>query len=264
MLEHTLDRAIAASGSERLVTVIGAGHSRSLNGSLAAFPGRVIEQPANRDTAPGILLPLTHVMGADPDASVAIFPSDHYISPNSRFMAHVESAFLIAERAEGKLVLLGAVPDRPERDYGWIQPEREPGTGAVSGARLVRRFREKPGQVEAAGFYRDGYLWNTFIMFAKAKTLWALASEMLPEIAASFDSLLGALGTEQEPAILARIYRTMPRANFSTQILETGAGRTVVVPLEGVDWSDWGRPERVEETLAKAGSQRYDCDLADV
>ena len=45
MLEHTLDRATAASGPHRLVTVIGAGHRRFL-AELASNPtGRVIEQP---------------------------------------------------------------------------------------------------------------------------------------------------------------------------------------------------------------------------
>lgn len=252
MLEHSLDRAATASGPDRIVTVIGAGHSRHLAASCG-LPGRVIEQPANRDTAPGILLPLTYVMAADAEASVAIFPSDHYIAPNARFNAHVERAHLLAERLENKIILFGAVPDRPEADYGWIQPEHELRAGAGPGVWSVRSFHEKPGAAEAAGYYRAGYLWNTFIMFAKAKTLWALAGERLPETRGRFDALLRAVGTRRESAVLAGIYEEMTPANFSTRILETCADKTLVLTLDGVDWSDWGRPERIEETLLKAG-----------
>ena len=218
------------------------------------MPGRVIEQPANRDTAAGILLPLTYVMAENPEATVAIFPSDHYIAPNARFMAHVDRAYLLAERLGNMIVLLGAVPDGPEPDYGWIQPDHELRAGAGSGVRLVRRFREKPSPGEAATFHRDGYLWNTFIMFAKAKALWTLAGERLPELRARFDDLLRSVGTDAEPSVLARIYGDMPSANFSTRILEACADRTLVATLEGVDWSDWGRPERIEETLLKTGN----------
>ena len=253
MLEHSLDRAVAASGSKRIVTVIGADHSRHLVKSRAGLPGRVIEQPANHDTAPGILLPLTYVMAEDPDATVAIFPSDHYIAPNALFNAHVERAYFLAERLENKIILFGAVPDRPEPDYGWIQPEHELRAGAGPGVWSVRNFHEKPGRAEAAGYYRDGCLWNTFIMFAKARTLWALAGEKLPDIRPRFDALRRAVGTRAESAVLTKIYGEMQPANFSTRILETCADRTLVVTLDGVDWSDWGRPERIEETLLKTG-----------
>lgn len=253
MLEHALDRAAAASGTKRIVTVIGAGHSRYASESVACFPGRVIEQPVNRDTAPGIFLPLTYIMAEDPDATVAIFPSDHYIAPNALFNAHVERAYLLAERLENKIVLFGAVPDRPEPDYGWIQPEHELRAGAGPGVWSVRKFHEKPGADEAAGYYRDGCLWNTFIMFAKAKTLWTLAGERIPEIRGRFEVLLRAAGTGREASILADIYGDMKPVNFSTRILEACADRTLVVTLDGVDWSDWGRPERIEETLLKAG-----------
>jgi mannose-1-phosphate guanylyltransferase len=253
MLDHTLARAAAASGAERIITVIGAGHSRYLAQSGASLPGRVIEQPVNRDTAAGILLPLTYVMAENPAATVGIFPSDHYIAPNARFMAHVERAYLLAQRLRNMIVLLGAVPDGPEPDYGWIEPEYELRTGAGPGVRLVRSFREKPAPAKAAMFHRDGYLWNTFIMFAKAEALWTLIGEMLPELRAQFDDLLRVVGTGSERDVLTRIYGTMRPANFSTRILETCADRTLVVTLEGVDWSDWGRPKRIEETFLREG-----------
>src|SRR5512146_588053 len=52
MLEHTLDRAEALVGADHIVTVIGRGHRCFVD--EASMPGKVIEQPANLDTGPGI------------------------------------------------------------------------------------------------------------------------------------------------------------------------------------------------------------------
>jgi signal transduction histidine kinase len=66
-------------------------HFRSIFGGQLAHRASetVILQPANRETAPGTLLPLTHVLRADPEAIVALFPSDHFVHQEERFMAHV-------------------------------------------------------------------------------------------------------------------------------------------------------------------------------
>ena len=59
--------------------------------------GRVVMQPANRDTAPGIFLALAHIRAADPGASVVVFPSDHFIHPEDAFVDQVRQAVQAAE-----------------------------------------------------------------------------------------------------------------------------------------------------------------------
>src|SRR5207247_4854391 len=79
LLEHTLDRAARIASAERTVTVVARGHERWTRELLGrGHPGLVVRQPANRDTAAGIFLPLTYVRAADPEAVVAILPSDHF------------------------------------------------------------------------------------------------------------------------------------------------------------------------------------------
>jgi len=51
------------------------------------------------------------------------------------------------------------------------------------------------------------------------------------------------------------VYRGMPSVNFSRDILERAVDWTVVLPMHGVHWSDWGRPERVEHTLNAIGAR---------
>lgn len=96
MLEDTLHRAEKLIPPERLlITVISRQHllhSEVLR-QIASRPGdTIVTQPANKDTGPGILLSLMFVYRRCPDAVVAIFPSDHFVLQENRFMEHVNMA----------------------------------------------------------------------------------------------------------------------------------------------------------------------------
>lgn len=251
MLEHTLARAEAACGCERVVTIVNSGHRQFLP-KRAELPGRLIVQPRRCDTAPGVFLPLTYILAEDPEAVVAVMPSDHFIHPRERFLGLLEEAFCLAERLPGQAVLVAAQPDGPEPDYGWIAPGKR-----LSGTRasLVWRFKEKPSPEDARSHYRDGWLWNTMIVVARAGALWQLAESQHPEMTRRLCALRGWLGLPEEAQALELAYRSMPRLNFSRDLLERLPGWTAVLPMEGVRWSDWGRPERVEQTLSRIGQR---------
>lgn len=61
----------------------------------------VVVQPNNRGTAPGILYGLLRVARRAPYAPVIVLPSDHWVSDEATFMAHVDAAVaVVAERPE--------------------------------------------------------------------------------------------------------------------------------------------------------------------
>ncbi|HEX4047453.1 MAG TPA: sugar phosphate nucleotidyltransferase, partial [Elusimicrobiota bacterium] len=197
----------------------------------------------------------------DPEALVAIMPSDHFIHPREKFAALLESAFQLAGEMPGDVVLLSARPDAAEPDYGWISPgETLPGGGAVR----VERFKEKPQPSDAADLHRRGGLWNTMIMVARASAFWDIARRSQPEMTARFDALLPWIGRAKEKEAVARAYRTMPGVNFSRDIVEPAADRMVALPMDGVHWSDWGRPQRIAQTLARIGkAQSFPAEIAE-
>lgn len=248
MLDHTLERAQAVVGARRMVTVIGRGHGRYLDGRSAP-PGFMVEQPRNCDTAAGILLPLATVMAYDPNATVMIFPSDHYVRPGDLFVERMNVIANCAERMPDRLIMAAAVADEPETEYGWIQPgDAASGLGEVE-LFEVRRFHEKPGAAQARDFHAAGYLWNTFIMAGRAATIWDMTSALHPGLAERFDLLRRVVGRPEEAAVLGAIYESMPTINFSREVLERAHGRALVAPLAGIEWNDWGRPERILATL---------------
>lgn len=61
----------------------------------------VVVQPNNRGTAPGILYGLLRVARRAPHAPVIVLPSDHWVSDEATFIAHVDAAVaVVAERPE--------------------------------------------------------------------------------------------------------------------------------------------------------------------
>ncbi|MFN8009701.1 MAG: hypothetical protein U0V70_22240, partial [Terriglobia bacterium] len=62
-----------------------------------------------------------------------------------------------------------------------------------------------------------------------------------------------AIGTPGERRVLDSIYEIMPSRNFSSDCLQSFASELAVVELNDVLWSDWGRHERILESLRQIG-----------
>jgi mannose-1-phosphate guanylyltransferase len=260
MLEHTVDRAVELVGADRVITITGNGHSRFLRGQR--IEGLVMEQPLSRGTGAGILLPASYIMSRDPDATVLIFPSDHFVCPKAQFLDQVAHAVQCTAQLNEKVILLAAVPDHPETDYGWVERGIPVPILAPDGRPIiheVRSFHEKPCTSEAKRCFERGDLWNTMILATRLKSLWRLVRRIVPGVTDQFESLYRSRPGRREdskPAgrkALRRLYHRIPSIDFSSTFLVNGAAELAVMPLYGVLWSDWGRPERVFSTLDKIG-----------
>jgi mannose-1-phosphate guanylyltransferase len=247
LFQHTVDRADALGRPEHRVVVAAPEHRGHVLEQLAGRgEGRVILQPKNRGTAPGVFLALTYVLARDPNAAVVIYPSDHFVYPESAFLNVVKNAVRNAQRYPDAPVLLGVRPSTLELDYGWIVPSPGEPNGPT---RRVEAFLEKPPQRVAEEALGNGALWNTMIVASKVDALWALGWRYLPEIMPAFVRLSDALRAGRDDAVLEDIYRTLPARDFSSDLLQRASDRLRVLEMNGVWWSDWGRPERILETL---------------
>jgi mannose-1-phosphate guanylyltransferase len=250
MLEHTWARVEMLMAHERVLTVIGATHLAEFPEQLdARWPGTVLGQPVNRETAPGILLPLAQVLRADPFAVVGIFPSDHFVLEERRLMAQAWAASNVVRDGVRDVVILGATPTRADPEYGWIEVRH--GREIAPGVLAVERFREKPTLETAARLYRGGHLWSTMIVVARAAALWELICEAQPQLRRPFEKIREALGTADEADVLQREYVAIPEVSLSQGVLEQFPSRLGVMALDGIYWSDWGREERIQETLQR-------------
>ena len=121
MLEHTLDRIKLLIPFQQILTIINSDHQEFIQKQLVNQPlETIIVQSCRRDTAMGILLPLLHIHKQDPQAHVAIFPSDQFILEEKKFMQYVSHAFDFSHNHQELIVLLGISSFQVEPEYGWI------------------------------------------------------------------------------------------------------------------------------------------------
>jgi mannose-1-phosphate guanylyltransferase len=251
MLEHTLARVERLIPRERILIVVSTDHRPEVAAQLAHWPQEnVLFQPLNRDTTPGILLPLAHVSHREPFATVAIFPSDHFILDEARFLTSVRTAVEETPRFPRDLTLLGMTPNGSEEGYGWIEPQ-EPEAGCQTHA--VRQFWEKPSPLQAQALLRRGALWNTFVCVARATTLWEMTRQAAPDLYTAFMTLRRALSAPHAAFSTDRMYQTLRSVNFSVEVCTPLRNRLRVLPVPDVGWSDWGSVERISASLHQLG-----------
>lgn len=254
MFQHTLDRAARLTPWERVAVVAARHHQHEVWSQLDGRPaGMVLLQPKNVDTAAGIFLPLTYILACDPQATVVIYPSDHFIYPEDLFLSAVDQAVQGSTVLGGRPILLAAKPDSLELEYGWIKPGRVLSWAAEAAFHTVEAFFEKPDETTAREARADGSLWNTMILAAKGEELWRLGWMWFPEMMAFFERLKAAIDSAEELRVLDAIYETMPRRNFFSHLLQCAPDRLTVMEMKDVLWSDWGSPERILSGLEKFG-----------
>ncbi len=88
----------------------------------------------------------------------------------------------------------------------------------------------------------------------KLGKLWAIG-KACPQLYRPFASIKRALGTDAETAEIARAYDEMPTTSLSSGIFARVPSSLAAVAVRDVHWSDWGREERIAETLLRLGKQ---------
>jgi mannose-1-phosphate guanylyltransferase len=260
MLEHTFQRAEKLISAEHLFTVVNRDHLRfpDVRRQLASRPaGNVVVQPENKETGPGLLLPLIHLIKRYPDSTVVVFPSDHFIAEADLFMVHVELAFRAVEREPSGLVLLGMEPSGAEPEYGYILPGQLVESLLASGVREVSKFIEKPKPPSVRALILKGALWNTMVMVFKAEMLLDLVRRTAPTLFGFFDRIAEAVAAGAETDAVEEAYRQLEPVNFSQGLLVPLSlqlpSPLLVLPVRGVHWSDWGSERRIMSALEKTG-----------
>ncbi len=246
LLEQTRRRARLLIAPERLLTVVTRHHERFYRPALAgADPRSVVAQPSNRGTAPAVLYGLLRLEHLAPGRPVVMLPSDHFVSDDEAFMARVEGALETVEARPESAVLVGIAPDRPEVEYGWIEPAELLLGEWPWPVYRVRRFWEKPSLPVARRLEQAGSLWNSFVLVAEPATLAEMIRRATPELHDSFAPIRARLGTPREEEAARAVYARLSSFDLSRHVLQSSADRLAVLPVSGVGWSDLGDPARV-------------------
>lgn len=146
---------------------------------IGVQPDAILLEPVGRNTAPAIAAGAVRISQHDPDAIMAVFPSDHLISDGKALRAALADGAALA--AEGAIVAFCVEPDRPHTGYGYIACG-EPANGSGT-AFKIEKFIEKPDEATAKDLLRQGnHRWNAGIFMFSAGTLLEELARFEPEI----------------------------------------------------------------------------------
>lgn len=242
LVEETARRIAPLAPAEQRVTVVDASHKRYV-GSLRYQKalGRILYQPADRGTVAGVLLGLTPVLAADPDAIVLITPADHGVIHVDFFHRGILSAVDLVRSGARDVVLFGIEAATPASDFGWITPQT---SGCVGRFARVSEFCEKPEAAEAERLYVSGSVWNTMVLVGRAGAIFAECQRHVPHVVAMF------LAARQEPdarrsEFFAAHYPALPSSDFSRDVVARARGLVLYTWPARMGWSDLGTPERL-------------------
>ncbi len=202
---------------------------------LPAVPRKnLLAEPVPRNTAPCIGWATAVIARTDPNAVIAVLPSDHFIVDENAFRATIERA--LAGARAGYLTTIGVVPTRPETGYGYI----EVGEGEVaSGVVPTKRFVEKPDRARAEEYLASGrFLWNAGMFFFRAGDMLEAIRAHLPALAdglAAIDRAAAAGGEDDE---VKKTFPTLPSISIDHGVMER-AGKVAVVRGD-FGWNDVG------------------------
>ena len=145
----------------------------------ALVEGRILLEPAGRNTAPAIALGALAALEARPEGDPVLLAlsSDHIITPQEGF---VETVALAAAGADsGRLVVFGVQPTHPETGFGYIKQGEE----LFRGVFAVDRFVEKPDSSTASVMLDiGGYVWNSGMFMFRASVFLDELARYAPEV----------------------------------------------------------------------------------
>ncbi len=245
LLTQTRRRISPLFDAAKIITVVTKKHEAFYARELSDLtPSTVVAQPENRGTGAAIATAILMLRSLDAEAIVACFPCDHHYSHEAAFLDVMEAGIAVARDNSDAIVLLGAEATYPERDYGWIEPER---TLPIRFAPArVRQFWEKPSAAIAHGLLRRGCLWNTFVTIGQVSTLIDVICRAVPDAMRTLSA--GVIDNDLDSS-----YRSIPSIDFSRDVLASRPEHLLVIRDAVSGWTDLGNPKRVFDTLLREG-----------
>lgn len=206
-------------------------------------------EPMAKNTAPAIGLAAAYLAKRDPEAVMAVLPSDHLLGNPDEFLSVISHAATLAQ--DGFLVTLGLKPTRAETGFGYIKQGKQlDGQGGAYSSFMVERFVEKPDRETAEEYVNSGqYYWNSGMFVFKAATILEEIRRLTPEL---YDVLLKF--QEFAPAEWAtetakEVFCRAEALSIDYGIMEK-SDKVAVVPVE-LDWVDVGSLVAIGDFLKK-------------
>ncbi len=236
MVNETIDRIGRCVGKENIFIVTNESQAKLMKTETAGRVSeeKILAEPAARNTAACIGYAAMEIVKKYEDGIMCILPSDQFVKDEEEFAKVMNAAIETAEQTD-MLVTIGISPTFPATGYGYICTEKE----SKKQYREVKEFVEKPDEETAKEYLASGnYAWNSGMFIWKASTILKKFEQLLPDIYACLVQIGDAMGTEEEDAVIAKIYPEIPKISIDYGIMERS--KDVLMLAGDFGWNDIG------------------------
>ncbi len=204
-------------------------------------------EPVPRNTASVVGLAAAILRQRDPEAMMAVLPSDHFIRNRDLFHLLIRVAVDVAEK--GYLVTLGITPTYAATGYGYIQrgepiPER-----VIYPVYRVLKFKEKPDETQAREMLSTGdHSWNSGMFVWRVEAILAEIGRQLPKLKKALDEIAAASPSARRERVIQRVWPDLEPVSVDYGVMEN-AEKVAVLPAGGLEWSDVGSWDSLFDVL---------------
>ncbi len=248
LFQSTVSRLIELFPPERILVVTVERQAGEMKKQVPEIPAEnYLIEPAPRGTASVVGLAAMVLCKRDPEAAMAILPSDHFIRNRDLFHYLLGEAFEVAK--QNYLVTLGIAPTFPSSAYGYIQQGEALNKEFKYPVYQVKRFKEKPDEKTAQGFLRSrDHSWNSGMFIWRADAILAEIEAQMPELHAGLRAISAAWGTPRQDEVLRSIWADVKVETIDYGVMER-AKQVVVLPAGGLGWNDVGSWDTLFDVL---------------
>lgn len=235
LLQMTFDRLQQQIPSEQILVLTNEDYVDLVKEQLPNMDfSNIVAEPAMRNTAPCILLAALKIQKMNPEASMIVAPSDHYIAEQDLFNEDLATAFNFCATHPQALMTLGIQPTSPNTGYGYIEYKKE-----EKQIKTVSQFREKPDLQKAKEFIAAGnFLWNAGIFIWNVAGVVSAFAKAQPQLTSLFNNGLSAFNTNKETQWLEENYPNAEDISVDYAIMEK-SDAVFVLPAR-FSWNDLG------------------------
>ena len=253
LLEETIARLRGLIPQERTFIFTSDAVRRQIVRLLPRIPAsQIIAEPASRNTAPTLGLAAHEIFRRDPAGLMVVLPSDHIITKPAEFLRVLRAACGWAA-TEGRSMVVGLKPSRPETGYGYVRRGKLAGRAEGRAVYKVEKFTEKPALPLARKYFASGrYLWNGGMFIWRASTFLRNLEKFQPRMAEGLRQIARA-GGAGSPRVLRRLYPRLDNISVDYALMEK-ISEVYVVPAD-IGWNDVGSWAVAYDLLPKDGDR---------
>ena len=248
LFQGTVARLIDLFPPERILVVTVERQAEEMRKQVPEIPPEnYLIEPAPRGTASVVGLAAVVLRHRDPEAAMAILPSDHFIRNRDLFHYLLREAFDVAR--QNALVTLGITPAFPSTAYGYIQQGEPLNANFKYPVYRVKRFKEKPDEKTAQEFLRSrDHSWNSGMFIWRADAILAEIERQMPDLYSALTKIAACWGTPQQDEVLRPLWQNVKVETIDYGVMER-AEQVVVLPAGGLGWNDVGSWDTLFDVL---------------